>query len=149
MFSPLRSTIVSLGWLTVVACTNPSISPSSARYAARVERALPAGVVAPRPVAIVAPKFPYDLRRTGEEAVVQVHCFIDEKGAVVAAEALPNGSDRLRADAPLGAASAWKFAPGTKHGIATPMQIIVPVNFTHPPREEAAASAAIATLIHR
>ena len=81
--------------------------------------------------------------------MVQVGCFIDEKGAVVAAEALPNGSDRLFADAALGAVSAWKFVPGTKHGIATPMQVIVAVNFTHPPREEAAASAAIATLIHQ
>lgn len=88
-----------------------------------------ARVVPPKVVQTVAPIYPHEMRRAGQEHVVQVEAVILANGTVHNALAVGGDGTDFAAEA-VRAVNQWTFQPGTINEIARPMKVLIPVSFT-------------------
>ena len=87
------------------------------------------GFVAPAALQTVAPVYPWDMRRMGFNAVVNVDCIIDETGKVIDAQVTaPN--DKEFDEAALVAVKRWTFKPGSQDGVAVKTRVNIPIQFS-------------------
>ena len=85
-------------------------------------------VRAATPVQRVEPVYPADARAARIAGIVIMEVLIDARGNVVDAtvlKPLPYGLDQAALDA----VRQWKFAPGTKNGVAVPVAMNMTINF--------------------
>jgi protein TonB len=76
-----------------------------------------------------APTYPPLSRRLGEQGKVVIHVLIGKEGQARQAEVtVSSGFDRLD-QAALQTVLGWRYAPGTRDGLAQDMWFNVPVNF--------------------
>jgi TonB family protein len=79
----------------------------------------------PKILSTVQPKVPYEFRQARKSASVRIELTVTRDGTTRDLVVLP-GSDHLLADACLEAAAQWKFRPGSIHGRAANVRVIVP-----------------------
>ena len=82
----------------------------------------------PVPVRMVAPDYPYELKREGVTGIVSVAFEVDETGNVVDPKVLKSSNSAFDQSA-LNAIVKWKFKPGRKEGVPTKMKIAIPLQF--------------------
>ncbi len=87
------------------------------------------GMEPPVPVRTVAPRFPEEMRRSGNAGLVTVSCLIDEKGNVTEPKVIKASNDAFSEPA-LEALKKWKFKPAKKDGAAVAIRVNIPVQFT-------------------
>jgi TonB family protein len=89
-----------------------------------------AGDVAPAIVEYTTPPLYSDAaRRAGVEGVVTVRARIDEAGRMSASRVIAGPGAGLDQNA-LVALRQWRFRPGTRDGVATPMDVEIAIGFT-------------------
>jgi protein TonB len=86
------------------------------------------GMEPPVPVRTVAPKFPDEMRRSGNSGIVTVSVLIDEKGNVTDPKIVKASNDAFSEPA-LEALKKWKFKPAKKDGEAVSIRVNIPVQF--------------------
>ena len=79
----------------------------------------------PKVLSTVQPKVPYEFRQARKSARVNVELTVTRDGSTKDLVVLP-GSDHSLASACLAAAAQWKFRPGSLHGRAANVRLIVP-----------------------
>ncbi|RFC50808.1 MAG: TonB protein C-terminal/PEGA domain-containing protein/PEGA domain-containing protein [Verrucomicrobia bacterium] len=79
----------------------------------------------PKVIATVQPKVPYEFRLARKSAKINVELTVTRDGSTKDLVVLP-GSDHSLAAACLTAAAQWKFRPGSVHGRAANVRLIVP-----------------------
>ena len=82
----------------------------------------------PVPVRMVAPDYPYELKRNGVTGVVSLSFEVNEKGEVVDPKVLKSTNPQFEQPA-LDAIVKWKFKPGRKDGAPAKMKIAIPLQF--------------------
>jgi protein TonB len=80
------------------------------------------------PVRMVAPIYPYELKREGITGIVSVSFEVDEQGNVQDA-AVQKSSNSKFDQAALEAIKKWKFKPGRKDGVPVKMKVAIPLQF--------------------
>jgi protein TonB len=83
----------------------------------------------PVPIRMVAPEYPYELKRNGVNGVVTVAFSVDEKGAVVDPVVKKSTNPGFN-DAALAAIAKWKFKPAMQDGTPVQTKITIPLAFT-------------------
>jgi periplasmic protein TonB len=89
------------------------------------------------PVALgdnLAPEYPLEARRAGEEGLVVIHAQVSAKGTVTAAEVGESCGYALLDDAALAAVWQWRFQPALHDGKAVAQPVDVPIRFRLRPR---------------
>jgi len=81
----------------------------------------------PKVISTVQPKLPYEFKLSRKSAKVNVELTVTRDGSTKDLEVLP-GSDHNLSLACLAAAAQWKFRPGSIHGRAANVRLIVPFN---------------------
>jgi len=80
------------------------------------------------PVRMVAPVYPYELKRDGITGVVSVVFDVDEKGDVQDPKVQKSSNPKFE-QAALDAIVKWKFKPCRKDGVATITRLAIPLQF--------------------
>ena len=83
----------------------------------------------PVPVRTVPPHYPDTLKREGVAGVVSIKCTIDEKGNVTDPTVVKTTNEAFSQPA-LEALSKWKFKPAKRGGVAVPIKITIPIQFS-------------------
>ncbi len=84
----------------------------------------------PVPVRMVAPDYPYEMKRAGISGVVTLSVEIDETGAVQSCQVQKSTHQEFEQPA-LDAVRKWKFKPARKDGTAVKIKIQLPLRFTN------------------
>ncbi len=84
----------------------------------------------PRPVDLVHPKYPRELRREGREGVVTVAFTVNKKGRVNDVE-IQDASARAFADAAVAAVRKWRFKPAKRDGKPVEVRISQTLRFNN------------------
>ena len=79
----------------------------------------------PKIISAVQPKVPYEFRLARKSATVNVELTVTRDGSTRDLVVMP-GSDHSLSAACLAAAAQWKFHPGSIHGRAANVRLIVP-----------------------
>ena len=88
-----------------------------------------AGLTPPAPLRTVDPLFPYEMKRAGISGFVRVVCLVDESGRVKDPVA-EYASHAAFIDPALAAVRLWTFTPAYRNGVATPLRVNLPMQFT-------------------
>ena len=91
-------------------------------------RQVGAGVLSPKIIRQVPPRYPQAAVRSGVEGLVIVECIIDRNGSVKDARVLYS-SNALFDDSAVDAVRQWKFSPGSYQGRAVATIFQLTVNF--------------------
>ncbi len=91
-------------------------------------RQVGAGVLSPKIIRQVPPRYPEAAVRSGAEGLVIVECIIDRNGSVRDARVVYS-SNGLFNDSAVGAVRQWKFSPGSYQGRAVATIFQLTVNF--------------------
>jgi len=85
-------------------------------------------VIAPRAIYDPEPEYSEEARKVKHEGIVILSLVVDQQGRtrdIRVARSLGMGLDEKAIEA----VKKWRFSPGTKDGIAVPVQVNVEVNF--------------------
>jgi TonB family protein len=94
-----------------------------------------AALTPPKPVTIVSPTFPPELRSAGAEGKAVVKISISETGAVTAAT-LKSADHPAFGAAAVEAAKQWTFTPAMRDGTAIAIAVDLPMHFNLPVEEK-------------
>lgn len=93
------------------------------------EAATPAVRVAPVLGSVVPAKYPPGAKEAGEEGMVKLRVRVDDKGWTTDVKVLESSGFPRLDEAAQQAVSHWRYRPGTIDGVATAMQLNVPIRF--------------------
>lgn len=82
----------------------------------------------PRPLHVVQPVYPLDLKRRGISGHVYANCLVDETGRVQDARVI-DASDQAFSQAALAALQSWTFTPAHRNGTPIAIRVSVPIKF--------------------
>ena len=82
----------------------------------------------PKPLRLVDPSYPFDLKRAGITGRVDLSCLVDELGRVQDAR-VENATHSSFSQPALEALQQWTFRPAIRNGQAIAMRVTVPMSF--------------------
>jgi len=85
----------------------------------------------PKVLSTVQPKIPYEFKLARKSAQVKIELTVTRDGSTRDLVVLP-GSDHALSAACMEAAAQWKFRPGSMHGRAANVRVIVPFSIEPP-----------------
>jgi TonB family protein len=109
-------------------CANTATPPDTS--AAVVPSALAADrdYDPPKPLRVVTPVYPFDLKRLGVAGLVNLSCVIDEHGRVHDPQ-IENATHSSFGQAARDALEQWTFTPATRDGAPFAVRVSVPIQF--------------------
>lgn len=125
--------LLSIGLLVAfTGCTSPALqqTTSEASLSPASGTPVPRDFDPPKPLHIVKPDYPFDMKRAGLSGVVAVNCLIDQNGRVQDARVEnANTPGTAFSTSALEAIRQWTFTPAIRNGTPIAVRVTLPMSF--------------------